>query len=218
MTPCSSIILLSHIFAATETAKMQQGDRDYEWLEAIRSGDKKGLTQLYQYVMPSIVKLVIRYGGTEEHARDLFQDTILILYKKLQYSEITLTSSFSTFFIAICRNLWANHLKKKSNNHVTFSDDIKSMYDDQPDWYEVEEQSLQTRMLYKALNKLGDDCRQLLELFFQKVPMDEIMIRMKYGSYEYVRRRKFMCKNKLIEFIKNDPSYKELTENQKGIL
>ena len=197
---------------------MQQGDRDYEWLEAIRSGDKKGLTQLYQYVMPSIVKLVIRYGGTEEHARDLFQDTILILYKKLQYSEITLTSSFPTFFIAICRNLWANHLKKKSNNHVTFSDDIKSMYDDQPDWYELEEQSLQTRMLYKALNKLGDDCRQLLELFFQKVPMDEIMIRMKYGSYEYVRRRKFMCKNKLIEFIKNDPSYKELTENQKGIL
>ena len=108
---------------------MQQGDRDYEWLEAIRSGDKKGLTQLYQYIMPSIVKLVVRYGGTEEHAKDLFQDAILILYKKLQYSEITLTSSFSTFFIAVCRNLWANHMKKKSNNHVTFSDEVKLMHD-----------------------------------------------------------------------------------------
>ena len=192
---------------------MQQGDRDYEWLEAIRSGDKKGLTQLYQYIMPSIVKLVVRYGGTEEHAKDLFQDAILILYKKLQYSEITLTSSFSTFFIAVCRNLWANHLKKKSNNHVTFSDEIKLILDDQPDWYELEEQSMQTRLLYKAFSKLGDDCRQLLELFFLKIPMEEIMVRLKYNSYEYVRRRKFMCKNKLIELIKNDPFYKEFMKD-----
>lgn len=192
---------------------MQQGDRDYEWLEAIRSGDKKSLTQLYQYIMPSIVKLVVRYGGTEEHAKDLFQDAILILYKKLQYSEITLTSSFSTFFIAVCRNLWANHLKKKSNNHVTFSDEIKLILDDQPDWYELEEQSMQTRLLYKAFSKLGDDCRQLLELFFLKIPMEEIMVRLKYNSYEYVRRRKFMCKNKLIELIKNDPFYKEFMKD-----
>jgi RNA polymerase sigma factor (sigma-70 family) len=192
---------------------MQQGDRDYEWLEAIRSGDKKSLTQLYQYIMPSIVKLVVRYGGTEEHAKDLFQDAILILYKKLQYSEITLTSSFSTFFIAVCRNLWANHMKKKSNNHVTFSDEVKLMHDDQPDWYELEEQSLQIRMLYKAFSKLGDDCRQLLELFFLKIPMEEIMVRLKYNSYEYVRRRKFMCKNKLIELIKNDPFYKEFMKD-----
>jgi RNA polymerase sigma factor (sigma-70 family) len=192
---------------------MQQGDRDYEWLEAIRSGDKKSLTQLYQYIMPSIVKLVVRYGGTEEHAKDLFQDAILILYKKLQYSDITLTSSFSTFFIAVCRNLWANHMKKKSNNHVTFSDEVKLMHDDQPDWYELEEQSLQIRMLYKAFSKLGDDCRQLLELFFLKIPMEEIMVRLKYNSYEYVRRRKFMCKNKLIELIKNDPFYKEFMKD-----
>lgn len=197
---------------------MHQGDTDQKWLEAIRSGDKDGLTQLYQYVMPSIVKLVIRNGGTKEHAKDLFQDAILILYKKLQYSEITLTSSFSTFFIAVCRNLWANHLKKKSNNHVTFSDEIKLILDDQPDWYELEEQSMQTRLLYKAFSKLGDDCRQLLELFFLKIPMEEIMVRLKYNSYEYVRRRKFMCKNKLIDFIKNDPSYKEFMEHKKDSL
>lgn len=197
---------------------MHQGDTDQKWLEAIRSGDKDGLTQLYQYVMPSIVKLVIRNGGTKEHAKDLFQDAILILYKKLQHSEITMTSSFSTFFIAICRNLWANHLKKKSNNHVTFSDEIKLILDDQPDWYELEEQSMQTRLLYKAFSKLGDDCRQLLELFFLKIPMEEIMVRLKYNSYEYVRRRKFMCKNKLIDFIKNDPSYKEFMEHKKDSL
>ena len=68
-------------------------------------------------------------------------------------------------------------------------------------------------MLYKAFSKLGNDCRQLLELFFLKIPMEEIMVRLKYNSYEYVRRRKFMCKNKLIELIKNDPSYKEFMED-----
>jgi hypothetical protein len=64
--------------------------------------------------------------------------------------------------------------------------------------------------LNRAMQKLGDDCRRLLQLYFEKITMEQIAVEMGYASDNYARRRKFQCKERLEEFIKADPAYREL--------
>ena len=119
-----------------------------------------------------------------------------------------MTSSFFTYFYAICRNIWWNKRRKKSNNVLTLSDEMQLMIKDQmiPE-IEANEQYMLYRRKFKLL---GKDCRQLLQLFLQKIKMEEIKQRMNYSSVNYVKQRKFKCKAQLIKLIERDPAYKEL--------
>jgi RNA polymerase sigma factor (sigma-70 family) len=185
--------------------------QDAHIIEAIRSGDYQALQQLYRDLSPGIERLVRQGGGTRDDARDIFQDAVLLVYKKAQQPDFQLTSAFSTYFYGICRNLWGNRLQKKSSTNVTLSESAKYSFLTDDDWHEQQEQVERSRLFYRAFQQLGADCQRLLQLFFQQKTMEEIMQEMQLGSYDYARRRKYLCKEKLSELIKNDPAFQELS-------
>lgn len=55
---------------------------------------------------------------------------------------------------------------------------------------------------------LGDQCREILTLFLQKVPHAEIARRMGHNSENYSKKLKHICKERLIKNIQNDPDFK----------
>lgn len=183
---------------------MQQAD----YISAIKTGDRAGLTRMYTALFPAIRKLVRDYGGSDDDAKDVFQDATIVLYEKVQKPDFQLTSQFSTFFYGICRNLWMSRQQKKSASEVTIPDDAKYIADDAPDldYLQVE----RGKLFYKALRELGQDCQRVLELFFQKTPMEDIAQHMGYASEGYARRRKSQCKDRLIEIIEAYPEFSEL--------
>ncbi|MEO6039573.1 MAG: sigma-70 family RNA polymerase sigma factor [Saprospiraceae bacterium] len=180
------------------------------YLAAILEGDRTALRLLYEVQFPVICGLIRNYGGSEADARDIFQDAILVVYQKAQQPDFQLTSQFSTFFYGICRNLWLNtRTKKSASAEVTFTEDVKYITDE----IALEDELLyveQGNLFWSAFRQLGADCQQLLELFFQKIPMETIATRMGYGSEGYAKRRKRQCKDRLIELVKKNPAYREL--------
>ena len=68
----------------------------------------------------------------------------------------------------------------------------------------------QYRLYRKHFRKLGKDCQKVLEMYFDKVSMAEIARRMGFASEGYAKKRKFKCKEKLIQLIKAVPSFKDL--------
>ena len=179
-----------------------------DYVAAIRNGDPILLRQMYQMLLPLISNLIEQNGGTEEDARDVFQDAVMIIYEKARQPGFQLTSQFNTFFYGICRNLWGNRLQKRSFSEVTIPKDIKYKEGDLPD---MDFSGLEQQKLFdKAFAGLGGDCQRLLLLYFQKVPMDEIASEMGYSSEGYARRRKFMCKERLTDLVKSYPEYLEL--------
>lgn len=187
---------------------------DKDLIDAIRTGHREHLEIVYRRMMPALLQLIKPYGGTSDDAKDLFQDAVVLIFKKSQLPGFQLTSAFSTFFYGICRNLWGNRIQKKSSGHVTLSEDTKYIAVADSDWHELEEQTERTRIFYRAFRKLGNDCQRLLQLFFQQKTMEEIMLEMQLGSYDYARRRKYLCKEKLTELMINDPAYKELNQSE----
>ena len=183
---------------------MQQTD----FITAIKKGDRVVLSRMYTTIFPAVRKLVCDYGGSEEDAKDVFQDATIVIYEKAQKPDFQLTSQFSTFFIGISRNLWMSRRQKKSASEVTIPEDAKYMAEDSPDIDKIQVE--RGKVFYRALRQLGDDCQKLLELFFQKNSMEDIAQEMGYASEGYARRRKSQCKDRLLELVKNAPEYAEL--------
>ena len=180
-----------------------------EFIKVIITGNSKGLRKIYEMFLPRIRKLITSNGGNEEDVQDVFQSAILTIFEKAQKENFKLTSKFFTLLYGICRNIWGNRLQKKSFKEVTLSDTVKYSSEENIE-YEIEKAEEQA-LFWASFKKLGKDCQKLLRLFFDKEKMEKIAKLMGYGSVSYAKKRKFQCKEKLIEWIKKDPRYKELS-------
>lgn len=186
---------------------LEPGD-DIDYIKGIKESNSQVINAIYKKFHQAIVHLVETHKGTKADAHDVFQEGLLIVFQKSQEVDFQLTSSFLTFFYAICRNVWYNKLKKRSIKEVTLAPELLSIVKEEPDpYYEYSEQYFLYRKMFL---QLGKDCQQLLDLFLQKTKMTDIMQSMGYGSISYTKKRKFMCKEKLVKLIKNDPEYQEL--------
>lgn len=183
---------------------------DPQIIEGIRRGDRQVLAALYNDMLPGIKRLAVSAGASAEDARDVFQDAVMVVFEKTEQSGFVLSSKFSTYFYGICRNLLGNRMKKKSSRDVTIPDDAKYREDEGSDAQALLEEVEYHRLFHKAFRQLGADCRQLLELSFENVPPDVIMTRLGISGNEYFRRRKYLCKEKLVQLVRNDPAFEEL--------
>jgi len=187
---------------------LEKETKSQHYIEGIRKSNSTVIREIYKEYHKAIVHLVETNSGTKDDAHDVFQEGLVIVFQKVQKADFQLTSNFLTYFYAICRNIWLNKLRKKSNKEVTLDAKMLSMVEDTTD--STIDQSEQFFLYRKMFLRLGKDCQRLLDLFLQKVKMAEIMEHMGYGSISYTKKRKFLCKEKLVKLIKEDPSFKEL--------
>ena len=180
-------------------------------LEGIRKADKVRVKQLYDQYLPGIIRYIRNHNGTEDDARDIFQEAVIVVFRKITEGNFTLTSSLQTFLLAVCRNLWRKYLR--DNQKYARESENQAVE-------KIEETSVEAQMeastrdgvFFRHFDHLTENCRQILMWFFDKVPMKEIARRMD-SSESYVKKRKFICKQKLVEAVKNDPMYKEIVSS-----
>lgn len=185
---------------------------DQDFVSMVRSGNPAGLRAIYKEFLPRIARHIMSKGGSYDDAKDVFQDGILVLYEKARQPDFDLTSGFYTFLFGICRNIWGNRLQKKSRTEVTIPEDAK--YKSDIDTEELIYQAEESRLFWDSFKKLGDDCRKLMRLFFEKTKMEDITSIMGYGSINYTKKRKFVCKEQLVRFVKEDERFDELVHEQ----
>jgi hypothetical protein len=69
------------------------------------------------------------------------------------------------------------------------------------------------RLFQQHFLRLSEDCKKVLRLFMNKVPLKEIAEIMGFKTEKYAKTRKFMCKEKLKNAIINDPNFKKFITN-----
>lgn len=180
------------------------------YLRGIAENDYSVLQKIYQESLPEVIKYVRRNSGTQEDAKDVFQEGILAIYNKVKTNDLELTTSFHNFLFMVCKRLWLKKIKKNSKIEVT-SDDLSafSIEDD------YEEQNIKTqkwRLFNQKFQELAEECRKVLQMLFNGKSGKEIADAMNY-SEEYAKRKKYKCKKGLAELIKKDTAYKTLTTN-----
>ena len=177
-------------------------------IKGIQEGNAQVLNKIYKDYHKAILHLVESNKGTVEDARDVFQEAILAIYQKSKDPNFKLNHTFLTYFYAVCRNIWRNKLKKKSFGEVSLSEEMIPMYKEED--LPAIEKNEKYELFQSKFALLGEDCQKLLNLFFSKVKMEKIMKKMGFSSIGYAKKRKFQCKNKLINLIEKDSRYQEL--------
>ena len=72
------------------------------------------------------------------------------------------------------------------------------------------EEAEENKIFWDAFEQLGQDCQKLMRLFFDKVRMEKIAELMGFGSVSYAKKRKFQCKERLVNLVKEDLRFQEL--------
>jgi len=181
--------------------------------EAIIDGLKKRDSLIIRYVYkeyyPTIKFLITTNSGTETDAEDVFQDALVLLYRKIAKENLVLTSSFKTFLYSICRNLWLQRLDRRvfSNEFLDMEDlsELQELTSSE----QADEEHEKYRLFQQHFFRLSDDCQKILKLFMNKISLREIAEIMGFKTEKYAKTRKFMCKEKLKNSIINDPKFKK---------
>ena len=180
-------------------------------LNGIQRNDTIVLQYIYKNFYSAINFFIKKNNGDDEDANDIFQEAIIIIYRKLKANDVILDCSFETYLYSICRFLWLKQLDKRKIEQ----DKIKDHQEFQEDLYDeglekVVDLNERYRLYQKHFTNLGKDCQKVLQLYFDKVPLKNIAQIMGFKSEKYAKKRKFKCKEYLIKSIKQDLEYNKI--------
>jgi RNA polymerase sigma factor (sigma-70 family) len=179
-------------------------------LEGLKTSNSNVLEYVYKKYFPIVRFFVIKNSGTDDDAKDVFQEAIILIYKKLIDGSLDLTCTFKTYLYSVGRLLWLRQLEKKKVRKEVVTDNQVFIRVDDNDFEGLVTEQEQYRIYQKHFQLLHKDCQEILRLFLQKVPLKEIAQMMSIKSDKYLKKRKYACKEALIKRIQNDPEYKRL--------
>jgi RNA polymerase sigma factor (sigma-70 family) len=160
-----------------------------------------------------MVRLIVtRLGGSSEDAKDIFQESLMIILEKIDSGEFALTCKFKTFLYCISENLWKSILLKRQRaaNYLLRRTDN----DTESDFTETIDDKLYEDIFREAFDSLDNSCKSVLRLYWDDYSPQEISEKLGV-SYGYVRRKKCESQAELIRRVKNHPGYKSLIESEK---
>jgi RNA polymerase sigma factor (sigma-70 family) len=182
---------------------------DEQIIEGILQNDRKVMNYIYDRFSGKVEGFLMGRGGNPEHIKDVFQDALEAIVRKVRNEGLTLTCSFSTYLLAVCKNMWMHDIRKSKINLVEDSKLEIAQEEDEVDW--AKNEKLRDLFNYHFA-QLSKDCQKLLRLHFEKVSLSEIQQIFGYSSEHYTSDRKYRCKKSLYKRIKNDPKFKEITD------
>jgi RNA polymerase sigma factor (sigma-70 family) len=164
-------------------------------IQMIRRGDEKALDFLYRKHYRMMVKLVVKNSGSEDDAKDVFQDALIIFWEKVQGGNLELTSKISTYLYSVCLNVWRKELDRK--NKLVYEEAESTSYVD-PDRQE------RIDIVNRCLQALGETCKKILMYYyFDRLTMTDIADKMGFANADTAKTKKYKCKQELDKMIKS---------------
>lgn len=178
------------------------------YLEALVKNNSKIILTIYKENFFKVRAFVIKNNGQQQDAEDVFQKALMQLAVRYKKEPFEINSSFEAYLFTVCKNLWRRELNK-SKLRVTNNDFIEPKDDNEDIAMALLEQK-RWDLFNDCLNLISENCKQILKLFFAKIPYAEIMNKFEYNSETVVRQRVFKCKNKLKELVRGDHRFSTL--------
>jgi RNA polymerase sigma factor (sigma-70 family) len=176
-------------------------------VEEIRKKNDIALKELYKTHYPMIVHLVCSNNGSEQEAKDIYQEAVIAFYERVQQPAFTLTCKIKTYLYAVSRRLWLKKLaeKKRFNGSI---DEVETFLGIEEEIKEVSERESRFKKMGIALEGLGEPCKSIIEDFYiADLSMEEISVKFNYTNADNAKNQKYKCLQRLKKlFFEN---YKE---------
>ena len=164
---------------------------DHDTFIGLKSKDNKAYEILYKFYYPSVRHFICKNNGSEDDAKDIFQETILVLLEKVPKEDFNLTSSLKTYIFAISSNLWLKRLRD-SNKLVKTELGLYEKY--LTDYEEAEVNPSFGNRLARIYRKITGKCRTLLHaIYYDEKNIDEVTKEFGYTNKHNAQNQKYKC-------------------------
>ncbi len=184
---------------------------DEEIIVGLRKRDNRVLQYIYKNSFNAVKQLVVHNAGSDSDAEDVFQEALIIIFKKLRDDDgFQLTANFTTYLYSIARLIWLKHLKQIKKIEI---DPLNRDMEERIEFEEplpVEDKDLRMAIYQRTLSQIPEDCQKILRLTAEDVTSREIARRLGFRSEGYVRKRRHFCKEYLVNKIKDDAEYQAM--------
>lgn len=138
--------------------------KDTVLLQQLKKREAGAYDLLYKFYYPMVEKFVLRNSGCKEDAEDIFQETLIVLYKKLPTDDFELTSSLKTYIFSISSNLWLKRLRK-AKSHLNY---LKTTEEEQPVEIRVEivKERTWSEKLDSWISTIPLHCQKIIRFIF----------------------------------------------------
>lgn len=166
-----------------------------EVFKKICEGDEKALEYLYQKYYRMMTRLVITNSGTEQEAKDIYQEALLVFWQKSVSGKLVLTSKISTYIYSICLNLWRKELDRKKRLVRESQDEVQ---------YQNQEEKERNKIMVDCIGQLGETCKKvLMYYYYDGMSMQDIADKLGFANTNTAKTKKYKCKKKLDDLVKS---------------
>jgi len=168
--------------------------KDSVILDRIGRGDEKALDELYRKYYRMMTRAIIKNNGTEEEAKDIYQEALIVFWQKAVSHQLVLTSKISTYLYSICLNLWRKELDRKSRLSHEEKDGVEY----------IDDESLErSKIIHQCIEQLGDTCQKILMYYyFDDMSLQDIANKLGFANAETAKTKKYKCKKRLDSLVK----------------
>ena len=164
-------------------------------LKRIKGGDETALDLLYKNNYRALTSMIIKKGGSEDEARDVFQDALVVFWQNAIKPDFTLSSKISTYLYSVCTNLWLKEIERKSKF------EYKTAEQSEENSFEKEES---IKIVHECINELGDSCKEILTLYyFDGFSMEQIAKKMGLANSDTAKTKRYKCKKRLDSLVRS---------------
>lgn len=183
---------------------------DQMYIDGLVQNNSNVIREIYKKFVPKVKNYIRTNSGDDDQAQDVIQDVLITIFNQAKTNGLQLTCPFDAYFFLLCKRRWLNEIKKASNKEVTLQDENVSIDES------VQEMTFQTEvfdekqsLFDEMFQKLGDKCKELLQLSFVTKTMEEVAEKLNV-TYGYVRKKKSLCTGQLTEMIQQSPRFKSV--------
>lgn len=172
-------------------------EADLKTVNGIALGDAAALETLYRDYFPMVLNMVIQNSGTEDEAKDVFQEGVIVLYDRIKQGDFELSSRLKTYIYSVCRRLWLKQLGGQGRMFY----DVEHYAETIPvedDLARHKERDDQMMLMEQALEELGEPCRTIIQDFYMRnLSMQEICEKFGYTNADNAKTQKYKCLQRL---------------------
>jgi RNA polymerase sigma factor (sigma-70 family) len=173
---------------------------DESLVERIRKNDRTVLGDLFIKFEKVVFKHIQMHGGSLDDAKDMLQESIIVLWQNVSAGRFKLQSKLSTYLVAVAKNKWMVEMRTRK----------RFVQDDPPDHAQPAEPGILDKIVNDetlervriALEQITPICKQLLLLFyFEERSMEEIAEILSFANMNVAKAKKYQCKKALQDVV-----------------
>ncbi len=181
-----------------------------DWIASLKTNEHQTLKQIYSTYRSSCAALITRkYQLTEDESKEIFQLSVIILYDNIMSSKLEeLHYDLKNYILGIAHNKVYELYRRKKREQKLKNETLIRCYL----LSESEDSSVSEELIAKlqnALQKIGDPCSHILQLFYYKnYSLSDITTLLDYKNVNTTKNLKYKCIKRLQKAIAFSSTHK----------